>query len=221
MNRSRFFQASLLALVLLAVGAATVLSQAEKPPVPERRAAAQKLFNEGNWRDAYNAYRELCLDPTNDGAEVGSVDLSLGIQCLHRLGRTHECDEFLESTIAAHPKNWRLLQTAGDQYLNLPHQGFLISGNYERGGHRGGGKVVNSLERDRLRAMQLMTQAMPLASEDDNKHEVSQFYMNLTNQLLYNRGFYEAWRLQYLSNIDELPDLEDGYPYYRNWTARR
>src|SRR5690606_38711279 len=109
MNRPRFFQASLLNLVLLAVGAASVLSQGKKPPVPQRRAAAMKQFNDGNWRDAYNSFRELCLDPANDGAEVGS-DLSLGIQCLHRLGRTSECDEFLESTIAAHGKNWRLLQ---------------------------------------------------------------------------------------------------------------
>ncbi len=205
-------------LLLVAVIGATVLSQAEKAPPTERRAAAAKLFGEGNWRDSYDKYRELCLDEANNGPDVAQ-DLNQAVQCLGRLGRIQEVDDLLEDTIKAHGDNWRLLQAAANQYLQLPHQGFMIAGVYERGGHRGGGRVTQSLERDRVRAMQLMTQAMPSANNDDDKPQVSQFYMNLANQLLYNRGFYEAWRLQYATNLDELPDYEEGYPYYRNWTG--
>ena len=41
-------------------------------------------------------------------------------------------------------------------------------GKFERGRHRGGGQLVNASERDRVRALQLMVQAMPLAQQDDD-----------------------------------------------------
>ena len=219
MKATRSVKLGAFALFLVAGLAATVLSQAEKQPPAERRAVAQQDFQNGNWRDAYEKYRDLCLDEANQG-NAAAVDLSQAVQCLHRLGRLNEVDELLEETVASHGEDWHMLQAVANQYLSLPHQGFMIAGEYERGHHRGGGRAVNSLERDRIRAMQLMTQAMPHANQDDDKRAVSQFYMSLANQLLYNRGFYEAWRLQYKTDIAaELPDYEEGYPYYRNWTG--
>jgi hypothetical protein len=95
----------------------------------------------------------------------------------------------------------------------------MIGGNYERGPHRGGGQMVNSLECDRVRALQLMQQAMPLAQQDDQKTEVAGFFLSLADQLLYHRGYNEAWRLQYLTDLSELPDYEVGHPYFRDYNG--
>ncbi|MCA9270296.1 MAG: hypothetical protein KDA41_17565 [Planctomycetales bacterium] len=183
MQATRQLRLGAASLLLVAFGAAIVLSQAETIPLPQRRAAAHKLMNEGNWRDAYDSLKVLIVDADSGGREA-SDDLQRAIQCLHRLGRIEESGELLESAVAAHPADWRVLQATANQYLSLPHQGFLIAGDYVRGGHRGGGKAMQSLERDRVRAMQLMTLAMPLADRDDDKQAVSTFYMNLANQLL-------------------------------------
>ncbi len=139
---------------------------------------SQQSMNDGNWKDAYDGFRKLCLDKDNDPRQVGN-DLSRAIQCLNNLGRTSEIDELLASTIAAHKDNWRLLLAAAQQYIGIDHQGFMIAGEFERGQHRGGGKVVNAVERDRVRALQLLQQAIPLAQKDDRKPEVAQFFLNL------------------------------------------
>jgi hypothetical protein len=36
----------------------------------------------------------------------------------------------------------------------------------------------------------------------------------LNSQALGNRGYYEAWRLQALTDLTKLPDYEKGYRYY-------
>jgi len=75
--------------------------------------------------------------------------------------------------------------------------------------------MVNSYERDRIRALQLMQQALPLVAEENDKPAAGQFYMDLANQLMGNRGWSLAWRLQYLSDLTELPDYDEGY--YGGW----
>jgi uncharacterized protein YfaS (alpha-2-macroglobulin family) len=196
--------------------AAAGWSQAPAPA--EVRARSTKLLTDGNFNEAYAGFHRLCLDPKTEPAQVSS-DLTNAIQCLHRLGRIVEFDELVEATVAAHKENWQLLRTAANQYIHAPHQGFVIGGKYERGGHRGGGEVKNSVERDRIRALQLMQDAMPLAAKDDNKSDVSQFWFNLGEMLLNHRGFHEAWRLQYLADLTTLPDLDEGYFYYREYNG--
>jgi hypothetical protein len=196
--------------------AAVSLSQAPTPA--ELRARSQKSMNDGNFKVAYDGFRSLCLDAKTEPKQV-SQDLRNAVQCLQRLGRVKEFDELVESSIAAHAGNWRLLATAADLYLEAQHQGFLIAGKFERGPHRGGGKAMNSVERDRARALQLATQAMPLALKDDQKGEVSQFYLSLAEMLLNRRGYHEAWRFQALTNLAELPDYDEGYYGYRSYNG--
>ena len=216
MKTSRLLLFACVTLMGVAICVTAALSQA--PALTEVREKAQKDFQDGNYRDAYDGYRTLCLDPEND-AKLVANDLNLAVQALQNLGRVNEIDELLESTIAAHDDNWRLLHTAAQQYLGQQHFGFTIAGDFERGQHRGGGTIVSSMERDRVRALQLMVQAIPLARDDDQKQEVAQFYLNLADQILYQRGFYEAWRLQYLSDLSQLPDYEEGYPYWREYNG--
>jgi uncharacterized protein YfaS (alpha-2-macroglobulin family)/tetratricopeptide (TPR) repeat protein len=179
------------------------------------RDQAQKAFNERNYKDAFEGFQKLALDPKDEPAKVGP-DLEMATQCLQQLNRVNEIDKFREAVIALHKNNWRLLRTAARNTMSVPHHGFMIAGEFHRGDHRGGGKVVNAIARDRIRGLQLMVQALPLAQKDENHAEVGDFLLELAGVLLNNRGHSEAWRLQYLSDLGVLPDFEDGWGYYQS-----
>jgi len=191
---------------------ATLMAAPAQQSEQSLRDAALKLEREGNFRDAYELFRKLALDPNTDPGKVGE-DLEHALQCLQRLNRVDEIDAFREAVINVHAENWRLLWTAAETYLNIPHHGYMIAGEFHRGRHRGGGKVVNAAERDRVRALQLMNQARPLAFEDDAHAEVGNYLLAFARILLNNRGYQEAWRLQYLTDLSELPDYDDGWGY--------
>jgi len=178
-----------------------------------QRDQALKAMRDGNFKEAYEALRRLALDPADDPLKVGE-DLENATQCLQRLNRVNEIDAFREAVIDVHRGNWRLLWAAARNYMNVQHQGFLIAGEFQRGHHRGGGEVMNATERDRIRALQLMAQALPMAKRDDDHRSTSNFLLELAGMLLNNRGHDEAWRLQYLSDLDTLPDYEPGWGYY-------
>jgi hypothetical protein len=136
------------------------------------RKEAQKAYSDGNWKDAYNRYRKLCLEIENDPRTVGS-DFSRAWQCLQQLNRLQELDALRDQVIARHQNNWRFLQTAAQSYMNNAHWGYMIAGEFERGSHRGGGKYVNAIQRDRVRALQLMNQALELSAADSEKSKVA------------------------------------------------
>jgi hypothetical protein len=208
-------------VILLAAALLPVIAQDAKVS-QEDRPKAQKLMKQGNWKEAYDVFAKLAEDKADDEKDVGQ-DLHKAVQCLQQLGRVSEFDAFIERVIAAHAGNWRLLQTAAWEYLSVEHYGSIVAGNFERGPHRGGtARLVNSYERDRVRALQLMQQALPLVANEDDKYEAGQFYMDLANQFMGNRGDSLAWRLQYLSDLTTLPDYEDGsYGYTGDWYSER
>jgi len=203
-------------VVLFLAGVFAVAASSQNPSPATLRTQAQKLLRDGNFREAYDGLKRLLLDAN---AAATPEDLSQAVQCLSHLSRIQEFDELVEKTVSANSKNWRLLQAAAQQYLQVEHQGFRIAGKYERGGHRGGGEAINSVERDRVRALQLYVQALPLAQQDNRKSDVSQFWMNLSEALLNGRGYAEAWRLQYLTDLTTLPDYDDGYFNYRDYNG--
>lgn len=193
----------------LALGLATILLAADTTPLHERREQLQKVYQAGNYKDAFEGLKALALDPKNDGAEVGN-DLSLAINCLNNLGRVDEIDPFRESVIAAHKDNWRLLSAAARTLGQGPHFGTIIAGKFYRGHHRGGGRYVGSSERDRTRALQLLQQALPLVRKDKDAAAVSDYYLNFANLLLSGGGYHDSWRLQYLTDLSKLPDYEEN-----------
>ena len=167
----------------------------------------------GNYKDAFEQYRRLALDPKEDRKEV-CTDLYFGVNCLYNLGRVDEADDFREQVIAAHKDNWRLLEAAAQSYVNTPHFGFIIAGKFDRGGHRGGGRYVSTFQRDRVRALQLMQQGLPLVKKEKDAAAVAAFHLHFAEILLHGAGYYEAWRLQYYTNLVQLPDYDDGYNNY-------
>ncbi|MGE3316085.1 MAG: MG2 domain-containing protein, partial [Planctomycetaceae bacterium] len=180
------------------------------------RAAAAKQFDAGNFRDAWEIYRDLALNPDDDKKEVGN-DLHRAVQCLQRLGREDEADDFREKVIAAHAQDWRLLLEAARSYAHdTSHFGYIVAGKFHRGDKRGGGQGVNSQERDRVRVLQLLEQALPLVAKETDRPAASGFYIEFANQLLNGRGYRDAWELQALTDLSRLPDFEDT-PHFGWW----
>ncbi len=190
---------------------------AQEPNEADRRARAVKAMQAGNFKNAYEDFRKLALDSKDDALKVGT-DLVQGLQCLQRLGRQNEIDEFREGVIAAHAKNWRLLSEAAKTYNQggIEHYGFIVAGKFERGNHRGGGRFVMAFDRDRVRALQLMDQAIALTKTDDDKSAVANFHLLYANMIMSGDQGNNAWRLQFLSDLKKLPDYDEagnGNPY--------
>ncbi len=140
--------------------------------ISSQRADAQSSYNDGNYKEAFALFEKLLERPANDPANdpgsepenapgmVGN-DLNMAVNCLNNLNRQNETDALREKVIKQHEDNWQLLWSAAQNYQYTDHTGYMIAGKFERGSHRGGGKYVNAMDRDRVRALQLMAQAMP------------------------------------------------------------
>ncbi|HEV3025678.1 MAG TPA: alpha-2-macroglobulin, partial [Pirellulales bacterium] len=206
------------ALALALTLASTFLTAFEAAPMPhdQQRSAAQKLFNDGNFKDAYEGFRKLALDAADEPNIVGR-DLKGATDCLERLGRTSEIDAFREDVIQLHAENWRLLQAAAENYLSVDHYGAIVAGKFERGRHRGGGHIAiaHANDRDRVRALQLLVAAFPKLAQEPDRAAVADFYLVFARALLDNFGNRDAWRLQTLTDQAELPDYEQGWYYGR------
>ena len=182
--------------------------------VPVVRKRAEKLLRDGNVKDAYALFAELVRNPAA-GAAVED-DLRHGLECLQRLDRVVEADAFLEAAAAAQEKNWRGLLRTARIYETVEHNGSIVAGKFERGPHRGGtAKVVNSYDRDRVRALQLMDRIRQLAvaTPDEGRDKYGEFYYELTRMLLGERNGDGGWRLQTLTDLSTLPDYDEGWWY--------
>jgi hypothetical protein len=169
-----------------------------------------KLQSDGNYKEAYDGLQELVLGKEQAiGTEDVARAFTAAIECLQQLNRTREIDAFREKAVAAHKSNWRLLAAVAQSYLNVTHQGFMIGGEFRRGDHRGGGKVVHATERDRVQAIRLFREAMKPAALQADKHAPAQMLRQFAEALLA----VPAWRLQLLTDQDNLPDYEEGWGY--------
>ncbi|MCO6044459.1 MG2 domain-containing protein [Aeoliella sp. ICT_H6.2] len=198
----------LLAFPLLAI-AAYAAQPAGSPPT---QAQAKQTMDDGNFKEALEAYTARLKSPNTPSKEV-QKDLHLAVECLRRLNRYAEFDTLVEATIEAHPHQWRVLWSAGNQYLDAQHFGYLISGEFQRGQHRGGGKVVNSEQRDRVRSLQLLRKALTLADADPQApdDQKTQLCSRLADAVMYGRKHQNSWELQLLSDLEMLPDYEEGW----------
>jgi len=201
-------------ICLIIILALTSASSSWAGPSEHERLRTQALqaYNDGNWQDAYRLYQQLCLDAANDPKLIGN-DLLQAWQCLRNLNRLSELDAFRESVIEKHFDNWRLLQAAAGSFSQNNHWGFMVAGEFHRGQHRGGGRYVNAIQRDRVRALQLMNRALALTAAEPARHEVATFYLEYARMIIQYSGYQQAWRLQYLTDLGALPDYENGHGY--------
>ena len=171
------------------------------------RSQSRKQFAENNIKEAYDGFSELATRTDTGGKELVQ-DMSMLFQCMQRLRNYTEFDQLIEKIIAAHPKDWRVLSQAIQQYQSVPKHGVLVDNQWQRAPQRITGQVLNSTDRDRVRALQLFEQAVPFAMQEPNKSEAGQLFVQLAHALQSNGG---AWRLQTITDLTTLPDYETGY----------
>jgi uncharacterized protein YfaS (alpha-2-macroglobulin family) len=191
---------------------------AEDPSPQQQRDNVTRLFQAGNYKDAYEGFRRLALDKADDPLQVGK-DLEMGVDCLKKLGRIAEADDFVEAVVAVHAQNWRLLEAAARAYETTEHFGFIVAGKFNRGNKRGGSRYVSTMQRDRVRALQLLQQGLDFVKSGKDLTARASFYIHFANVFLHGAGQHEPWRLQYLTDLSKLPDYEEGYYRYRTGTA--
>ena len=168
------------------------------------RDKANKLRNQGNWKDALEIDREL-LERVDDG--MSWKDLENALQALGSLRQISLADDLLEGALRRHPENWALLREAAESYHHLQHSGFLLDGDFHRGHRRGGGRYVTCSGRDRVRAIQLVLQAIEKAGAGDGG-VLSEMHSELAVYLSSGRtGSQRVWALGVLTVLDELPDF--------------
>ena len=89
--------ACILASLLFWVGVAAAGDAADAAQRPKY----QQLMQQSNWKDAYDGFRKLVLDPNDDPAQA-SQDLRDAVTCLNRLNRRTEFDELAEKAVETH-----------------------------------------------------------------------------------------------------------------------
>jgi alpha-2-macroglobulin len=215
-NRSWMLPAVMI-LIAFFVGWGTFFSDAADVPNPDAlRAAAAKALRDGNFKTAFEGYRKLALAENNSKLKVAD-DLRQAVHSLNRLGRLGDFDDLVEGSIKVHSTNWRLLQQAAMLYRSVNQNGQIVAGEFQRSGRQGKGKPAHSMFRDRARALQLYEAARKLSQDEPDQNQVGQLLGNYAQALLQRMGYTEAWRLQALTDLTELPDVEEhqGWWWYQ------
>ena len=189
---------------ILAVG----FARGQPPQGPNDRQRFDKLFADGNFKDAYEGYRGLALGAKTEPDRVGT-DLKRAIECLVKLGRIDEVDDFREAVVAVHQGNWRLLHAAAESYLDdALRGGTIVAGKFQRGDVRVGARYVSASERDRSRALQLLVQGLDRARSDPDRGAAGRYLMTLAQALMDGRDPDRSWRLQSLTPLDTQTDYD-------------
>lgn len=207
---------TLLRLCLAAAMSASLhAQQSGDPPAKIRELAAQN-----NHREAADLGKEV-LASTQDAGLAAEV-LNLTFESLTSLSAHVEQEKVIEDAVARFPKSWKLLLNAGSRVLNLPSYGIVVDGVYRRGEYDGRGRHVQSQIRDRARALQLMEAAWKALPADAAATDRTAVLRGLESALRHGRDyFHQAWSLQALTDLSELPDFDDqsgldasigGYP---------
>lgn len=198
--------------VMLALGAGVAAAFVEAPPATDRDGL-RKQIEKGNFKDAYDGFRKIVLDPKSSPLTVGD-DLQSAVQCLQRLGRTEEIDPFVEAAVEAHPKNHRALRGAARAYRDVQHHGMVVAGKFRRSNQHTEGQWVFALERDRVRALQLMLAADAAFDAKSPASERGDLQIELAGLWLLGREYDQSWRLQQLTDLKALPDPEEHHVYW-------
>lgn len=173
-------------------------------------AQAQQLFDDGNYREALAEYFSV-LNNESVATDQGKLAIDRVCICYQQLNEVHKIDEFLVAMAKQHAEHWPLLARVASRYLAIPHYGYQIAGEFRRGNHRGGGKVVNSAERDRATALKLYWQAYRSAREKADAAKVAALLDEMSDAVMHNRDHGQAWRLQQLTDLENLPGIADGW----------
>ena len=85
----------MLLLAPAVLGLSVYLAGAETP-IADRRTKAEKLYADGNYKEAFDVLNSLVLDPAHAAKQLAD-DFNRAVQCLRQLQRQHEIDAFREA----------------------------------------------------------------------------------------------------------------------------
>ncbi|MGN1273234.1 MAG: hypothetical protein ACI4UF_01475, partial [Thermoguttaceae bacterium] len=130
----------------------------------------QKLMEDGKYvkvievvdLSLFGDQNEPVMNPNwvdEKNAEELSFVLRFRIAALENLNRSSEIDDFMEKFTSVYGESWRALQVAAAIWNSVDHHGRVVAGKFYRGNQQRNGEYASAFERDRIRALQLMTQA--------------------------------------------------------------
>ncbi|MEY4566942.1 MAG: hypothetical protein RLY14_1912, partial [Planctomycetota bacterium] len=204
----------ILASLLLISGTFAMVGLTQSPDETTLRREAEENYAKQNWRDAFNAYQQLCLNRQTSSDKV-ALDLSKAMECLRFLNRSEDLDRLLIDSTNAHSDNWSLLQIAARSLRYSPHYGIIADQKFFRAPTRSiTGSWINCVDQDRRQSLNWYSKAMKLALEavDAKKitpSEVAPLYLEFAEEILENRNGRQAWLLQEKSDLETTPDYLD------------
>ncbi|HVT26568.1 MAG TPA: MG2 domain-containing protein, partial [Lacipirellulaceae bacterium] len=169
-----------------------------------------KMRADGNYKEAYEGLSHVVLEENGTTGPDLVKAYNAAVACLQQLNRTDDIDAFREKAAEVRKSDWQVLAAVATSYLTCDHHGFMIAGEFRRGQHRGGGRVVNATARDRVQALQLYRSAMTIAQAGDDKRQAAEMLRQFAEAIIYGN---QSWRLQSLTDLDKLPDYEEGWGY--------
>ena len=176
-----------------------------------------ELQQQGNFNEALDLSKQYFEQESPEKCRNIFDILQQTINCMSRVNRIAEADDFLENVVAKFPQDSRTLQAVGKIYGEgfLITFGFRVDNKFKRGHNRAGGERMFSQERDRIRGLQLLVEAEKyLAQSDYSDAEKGQFYIDFANSFMNYRGGSGSWELQTLTDISKLPDYQSQDNYY-------
>ncbi|MDO4569729.1 MAG: MG2 domain-containing protein [Planctomycetia bacterium] len=137
------------------------------------------------------------------------------MNALRSLGRMPEADAFLEKFVRVYAREWRAIQAAARIYSSaLPSNGRIISGEFSRAPRTNNGQFASCAERDRVRALQLMSACVPLVQKEKDSIAAGWFFISYADFILELRRMNNfSWELQDITDLSKLPDYETTNPW--------
>ena len=176
----------------------------------ELEGKARTEFRDSNYKDAFYLYKQILFG----GQGIPAMYLN-AVLSLKKAGLVNEFDGFFAAVAEKYGKKPEMAIALARSKMQIANYGYIIAGQFVRGNHRGGGDRVSCLERDRVEALRLLTGVLSLAVKSDCSGE---FYKLLSDLMIWDRQNEQAWKLQYLTALNELPDYEKtvgNYHFYR------
>ena len=173
---------------------------------------ADKLFKDNNNKEAFYLYKKILLE-----YKVPPVVLKRAVASMKRAGLESEYDSLFKAAAAKYGKDPKMVIELAKSKMSVKYYGHIIAGEFIRGHHRGRGNRVYTLERDRVEALKLMFGVMPKITDSQL---AADYYITLKKLLMWGRQGNNAWKLQYLTDINKLPDYQKGNTWFASYRMR-
>lgn len=208
-----------MAFALLVIGTLAMVGVTQTPddqPFDESslRQQADDAFSKNNWKQAYEAYRQLVRSKETTPARVPE-DLQKAIDSLRRLNLNEEVDGLLKEAVSTHPGNWKLMAKAAFTVLYSPNYGIVSDQTFYRAPNRSQtGAWINTVDLDRQQALIWYDAALQSAlkavdARSETPADIAPLYLEMMNAIQHHRQQQLAWRLQQKTDLETPPDYLD------------